>query len=204
MKQWQGFFGGVANVGEDIPNVLLTFNIVLSLLLVFRTNAANERFWQGRILWGSLVNAVRNLARRIWIEIEEREPKAREEKEAAVRLVVAFTIAMKLHLRNEPVNQELEPMMSSLQYFKLKEMDHPPLEIAFWIGDYLQSQYKQGCIHIFQVTNLHKLLDELVNILGGCERILKTPMPLLYTIILKTLLLIYFTVLPFELVVAFT
>jgi putative membrane protein len=203
-QPWTGLYKAVTTGSEVIPNVFLTLNILLSLLLVFRTNAANERFWEGRTLLGALVNTVRNLARGIWIVVEEREPKDREEKEAALRLVVAFSIAMKLHLRSEPMNEELVPLMSSLQYFKLQEMDHPPLEIAFWIGDYLQNQYDHKCVNIFQVTALHKLLDELVDILGGCERILKTPMPLLYTIILKALLVIYFLVLPFALVIGLT
>lgn len=201
LGEWQGLYKPVKNGSKFIPDLILSFNIVLSLLLGLRTNSANDRFWEGRKLWGSLVNSVRNLARGIWIIIEEREPNDREEKEAALRLVVAFTVAMKLHLRRESVNHELMPLMSSFQYFKLQEMDHPPLEIAFWIGDYLQCRYEREYVNSFQVTALHKLLDELVDILGGCERILKTPMPLLYTITLKTFLFIYFLLLPFALVV---
>lgn len=183
-----------------LPQVVVTFNIILSLLLVFRTNTAHERFWEGRKLWGALVNTVRNLARDIWIMIEEREPNDRVEKESTLRLVVAFAVAMKLHLRREPVNSELEPLMSQLHYLKLKSMNHPPLEIAFWIGDYLQHQYNHNCVNIYQLTILQKLVDDLVDILGGCERILKTPMPLAYAIKLKQLLLIYCLLLPFELV----
>lgn len=197
---WQDFYKAINTGSKVLPNVLLSLNLVLSLLLVLRTNSANERFWEGRKLWGSLVNTVRNLARGTWIVVKEYEPKDRENKEAIMRLIVAFTVAMKLHLRRQPVNEELAPLMSSFQYFKLKDMDHPPLEIAFWIGDYLQNEYEREYVNIFQVSELHNLLNELVNILGGCERILKTPMPLLYTVVLKTLLLIYFMILPFELV----
>jgi len=170
------------------------------LLLVFRTNSAHERFWEGRKLWGALVNTVRNLARDIWIVIEERSSENRAEKEATLRIVVAFTFAMKLHLRREPVNDELVPLMSPLQYAKLRDTKHPPLEIAFWIGDYLQNEYARGTVNVYQVAALQKLVDDLIDILGGCERILKTPMPILYTILLKGLLLVYFVVLPWELV----
>lgn len=190
----------IPNASKVLPNVVVSFNIILSLLLVFRTNTAHERFWEGRKLWGALVNTVRNLARDIWIVIEERDPNDRLEKESTLRLVVAFAVAMKLHLRREPVNEELEALMSSLHYFKLKSTDHPPLEIAFWIGEYLQHQYNRNCVNIYQVTTLQKLLDDLIDILGGCERILKTPMPLAYAIKLKQLLLIYCLLLPFELV----
>lgn len=94
--------------------------------------------------------------------------------------------------------------MESANYFKLKEVNHPPLEIAFWIGDYLQHRYERGYINVFQLTGLHELLDDLVDVLGACERILKTPMPLIYTILLKTLLLFYFLLLPWELVEGLT
>jgi ion channel-forming bestrophin family protein len=183
-----------------LPHVVLSLNIVLSLLLVFRTNTAHERFWEARKLWGALVNAVRNLARGIWIYIEESRPQDRKAKEKAVRLVVAFTIAMKLHLRRDPINTELSPLMSSSQYCKLQQVNHAPIEVSLWLGNYLQTQYERQQIDVFQLTALHKLVDELVNILGGCERILKTPVPLIYTITLKALLCIYFLLLPWELV----
>jgi putative membrane protein len=36
--------------------------VVLSILLSFRTNTAYDRWWEGRKLWGDLVNNCRNLA----------------------------------------------------------------------------------------------------------------------------------------------
>lgn len=195
-------FGDLSSFKEikSLPNVILSLNIVLSLLLVFRTNTAHERFWEGRKLWGAMVNVVRNLARSIWIFIEEREPYDRETKEGAVRLVAAFAVAMKLHLRRDPVHKDLTQLMSLLEYRKLQRANHPPLEIALWIGHYLQRQYDRERVNVFQLTDLHTMLNSMVDILGGCERILKTPVPLIYTITLKILLLIYFTVIPLVLV----
>lgn len=43
-------------------------------------------------------------------------------------------------------------------------------------------------------------MNSLVDCLGGCERILKTPMPLAYSIHLKQLLLLYCLLWPFQLV----
>lgn len=183
-----------------VTQAVLSFNIGLTLLLVFRTNTAHDRFWEGRKLWGSLVNTVRNLARGIWIVVKEQEPKDRAEKEAILRLIVAFAIAMKLHLRREPLDEQLASLMSSGQYSLLKDINHSPLQIAFWIGDYLQHQYDRNSLPIYQLTTLHKSVDDLVDILGGCERILKTPLPLIYSVRLKQLVLIYCLVLPFEIV----
>jgi ion channel-forming bestrophin family protein len=175
-------------------------SIVLGLLLVFRTNTAYERFWEGRKIWGSIVNNVRNLARQIWVSIDEIYPEDRENKIGTLYLLVAFAVATKLHLRGEGVNSELEELMSYSKYLTLKNMNNPPLEVAFWIEDFLKQQYKRKCINSYQLTNMQELLNKLVDNLGACERILKTPMPLAYAIHLKQLMLLYCCLLPFQFV----
>jgi ion channel-forming bestrophin family protein len=175
-------------------------NIVMGLLLVFRTNTAYDRFWEGRKAWGSVVNSVRNLSRLILVAIAEPKPEDFARKAAVLRLLAAYAIAMKLHLRQEPIKGEIETLISRSQYGKLKDMNHPPLEIAFWIGDYLQNQHQQGNLDRYQLTAMHRLLGDMVDALGVCERIQKTPMPLAYSIHLKQLLLIYCLSLPFQVV----
>jgi putative membrane protein len=204
---WCGLFGFLISVAYyfKLPvshQVLGTVipSIVLGLLLVFRTNTAYERFWEGRKLWGNLVNNTRNLARLIWVAVAEIEPEDRDKKIAALRLIVAFAVATKLHLRGESVNTELEDLMSPDRYFKLKTMNNPPLEIAFWIGDYLQEETKRETLNLYQLPTLQGLINNLVDNLGSCERILKTPIPLAYAIHLKQLLLLYCLLLPFQLV----
>lgn len=176
-------------------------SIVLGLLLVFRTNTAYDRFWEGRRLWGSMNNSVRNLSRQMWVNIATETPEDKKKKIVFMRLLVAFAIATKLHLRDESIDQEeLQDLIPTAQYFQLKNFNNPPLELAFWIGDYLQQQYQRNCINSYQLEAMQKLLDNLVDSLGGCERILRTPMPLAYAIHLKQLLLIYCLLLPFQLV----
>ncbi|MCG5061446.1 MAG: hypothetical protein KA714_26630 [Limnoraphis sp. WC205] len=174
-------------------------DLVLGLLLVFRTNTAYDRFWEGRKSWGTLVNTVRNFARQIWVTIAEKNPSDTQEKIATLRLLVAFAFAMKLHLRGEKPNHEIADLVSPEQYSILQCMNHPPLEIALWIGDYLQRQYDRNCLNTYQLTAMFKLLDAMVDVLGSCERIIKTPMPLAYNIHLKQILLIYCLILPLQL-----
>ncbi|MBD2345991.1 bestrophin family protein [Anabaena subtropica] len=181
-------------LGSVIPS------IVLGLLLVFRTNTAYDRFWEGRKCWGSIVNNTRNLARQIWVSVDEILPKDKEEKIAILNLLVAFAVATKLHLRGEDVNDELEELMSSYKYSKIQWMNNPSLEIAFWIADYLQQKYAQNCLNSYQLMSIQQLLNNLVDNLGACERILKTPIPLAYSIHLKQLLLLYCSLLPFQMV----
>ncbi|HEY9697706.1 MAG TPA: bestrophin family ion channel [Trichocoleus sp.] len=175
-------------------------NVVLGLMLVFRTNTAYERFWEGRKLWGNLNNHIRNLARHIWVSVLEKDPQDRQNKKVALYLLVAFAVSTKLHMRQESLNDELQGLLSPEQYAKLKTMNHPPLEVAFWIQDYFQHQYRRHCLHIYQLTQMQQLLNLMVDALGGCERILRTPIPLAYAIHLKQLLLIYCLTLPFQFV----
>jgi ion channel-forming bestrophin family protein len=204
---WCGVFGLFISILADL-NIPVSAkalggivpSIVLGLLLVFRTNTAYERFWEGRKAWGTIVNNIRNLSRSIWVAIAEIEPIHRHEKEQILYLLVAFAIATKLHLRSQPIDDRLTKLVSPLQLVKLQTMNNPPLEIVFWIGDYLQSKHEQGQISLYQMSDLQNILNGLVDTLGTCERILRTPIPIAYAIHLKQLLLIYCLLLPFQVV----
>ena len=202
-----GLFGLLISVLYDLGvpvalSALVAFvpNIVLGLMLVFRTNTAYERFWEGRKAWGSVVNDVRNLARLIWVAIEERDPGDRENKIKTLYLLPAFAVAMKQHLRQEPLLEEIAPLLSLDQKQRLQPLNHPPLQIAFWIGDYLQEQFETQRLDVYQLTIMVERLNSMVDGLGACERILMTPMPLAYALHLKQLLLIYCLSLPFQMV----
>ncbi|MBD2017468.1 hypothetical protein H6F96_26325 [Microcoleus sp. FACHB-53] len=177
--------------------------IVIALLLVIRTQTAYERFSEGRKSWGNLTNTVRNQARQVWVAVREIEPTDRPKKLETIRLLVAFVVATKLHLRGEPVNSELEYLLSAERSLELKNLTNPPLQISFWIGNYFQEQYSRKSINSTQLVALDKLLDRMVNNLGACERVIKTPIPLAYALHLRQLVLIYCLTLPFQLVGAF-
>lgn len=175
-------------------------NIVLGLLLVFRTNTAYDRFWEGRKAWGKLVNDTRNLARQIWVATSEVTERDRADKVEALHLLVAFSVAMKCHLRQEPLGTEIEFLIQPDHFVRLQGIQNPPLRVAFWIADYLQLQHQRDRIKIHQLTEMQNLLNGLVDCLGACERILKTPMPIAYAIHLKQLILLYCLSLPFQMV----
>ncbi|MEW5856839.1 MAG: bestrophin family ion channel [Cyanobacteriota bacterium] len=187
--------------GNVLDNLVtnVVYNLVLGLLLVFRTNTAYERFWEGRKSWGILVVNVRNLARQIQVSVPELEPIDRENKASVMRLLGAFAIATKLQLRQEPLNDELE-MVTPSHFLQLKSVKNPPLKIALWIGDYLQQQHERNYLNNNQLAAMNGLLDQMVEALTSCERILETPIPLAYAIYLKRLLLIYGFALPFQIV----
>jgi ion channel-forming bestrophin family protein len=181
-------------LGSVIPS------IVLGLLLVFRTNTAYDRFWEGRKLWGSTVNTIRNLAWQFSVSIKEVEPGDRDRKIQGLRLLAAFAIAKKLHLRCEPASEELKPWVSPSQYQVLQNTQNMPLKITHWLGDYLQQEYNRGLLNVNQLASIHTLMTRLMDNVGGCERILKTPIPPAYVIHLNQLILLYCLMLPFQVV----
>ena len=186
--------------GFDIVITNVSYNLVLGLLLVFRTNTSYERFWEGRKAWGTITASIRNLGHLIWVSIAETEPKDREKKISTLRLLVAFAVATKLHLRQQAIDNELEALMTPDQFLKLKAVRLTPLQLAVWIGDYLQQQYNRNLVTTNQLTAMNVLVNELLEAITTCERILLTPIPLAYAIYLKRLLLIYCLCLPFQVV----
>jgi putative membrane protein len=107
---------------------------------------------------------------------------------------------MKLHLRGQAPDRQLASLVTAPQFARLQTLQNPPLQIALWLAEYLQEQQTAGRLHPYQLTTCMESLDGLVSSLGGCERILKTPMPLAYSIHLKQLLMLYCLALPFQMV----
>jgi len=173
-------------------------SIVLGLLLVFRTNTAYDRFWEGRKLFGIITISIRNLSRQIWVGIEERELDARDHKRDALNLLAALAFVTKHHLRKEQMGEQVQALLPDSKWQQLGKSENVPLEVAFWINDYLQGQFQTGALSIHQLVAMTHLLDAIVGAISGCERILRTPIPLAYAIHLKQLLLVYCLFLPFQ------
>lgn len=183
-------------IGDLTTNVI--YNLVLGLLLVFRTNTAYDRFWEGRKTWGILVTNTRNVARQVALHWPTQTPIGSTDRDTLLNLLVAFAIATKLHLRSEPIQDQLRDLISAEQVELLAEAKHPPLQIAFWIGMHLQQAVQQGYIDSNQAANLDQSLSQMIAGVGSCERISSTPLPIAYRIYLKRLILIYCIGLPFR------
>ena len=193
-----GLWQGSDNMKALTSNVAC--NLVLGLLLVFRTNTAYERYWIGRQAWGTLVITTRNLAREIQIAIPAPTEKAKAEKEKVLKRLVTFAIATKCFLRKESPVSQLKDLLDEADIAQIKKAERPPQLVTFWISHYLQQQYVQGHISEGQRIDINNQVNHLVEALSGCERILKTPMPVSYKIYLKRLTLLYCLLLPLGLI----
>lgn len=172
--------------------------VVLSILLVFRTNTAYDRWWEGRKLWGSLVNNTRQLA----IILEASLPDDDLESRAFfARHISNFGIALKEHLRKGVKLEELDLTKEELLEFQTKQ--HKPNYIAFLIYNRMQSIYRAGVFTDADMINLKHTHDVFTDVNGACERIKKTPIPFSYAVYIKLFISVYVLMLPFGLFLDF-
>jgi ion channel-forming bestrophin family protein len=165
---------------------------VISLLLVFRTNTAYERWWEGRKLWGGLVNCSRNLA----IKLESFLAEHPTEMSYFRPLLIHFPYALKNHLRN--VSSMNESELADLFHIKeLKDRKHLPLHISTLLYQKLAGLERQGILSSEQIIVINNDAQQWMEICGACERIKNTPIPFSYSAFLKKFIFIYVTTLPF-------
>lgn len=177
--------------------------VVLGLLLVFRTNTAYERFWEGCKIWYNLLSASRILCRNIWTIVLVKNPEDLRLKIFNIRLVGMLILAIKLHLRDEKIDYAFEKNLPENQYWKLTQVTNRPIRIINWLAEYFGHLYHvQKVIPYRLFVELNRSLDQITMLFSGCERILNTPLPRPYSIHLKHLLLLYCFALPFQFVQA--
>ena len=174
-------------VSVHIPSVLHTLvGLALSMLLVFRTNASYDRFWEGRKLWGGIVNESRNLIRAAYVHLGTERNLLLQ----LTRLTVDFSVASMHQLRGEKM-----PGMAGAQ--------HAPFVVATRMTVVLKEAHKRQAISDIVLVSLDQNIQLLVDCLGGCERIRTTPVPFAYVIHLRSALVAYCFSLPFALVDSF-
>ncbi|KAG4099285.1 UPF0187-domain-containing protein [Neocallimastix lanati (nom. inval.)] len=194
------------------PTSLLTYlGLVLSLLLVFRNTSAYDRFWEGRKAWASMLNQARNISRHIWIsiEIDEFDRKKDEKlnlKKGVMRLVIALIISIRHALRGEygwdyddlaDLVQHVPRFNSLITTAPGKVLKILPLEIAYHIEGYI---YLQKDLPATIVNPIYGSLNTIIDNFTACERILYTPIPLIYGIHIKHALIIYLLTLPLQII----
>ncbi len=180
-----------------IPSIIHTLvGVALGLLLVFRTNASYDRFWEGRKLWGGIVNETRNLTRSSEAFLQG-HPKIRKELGL---WTIAFTYGVMHTLRDKKSLGPLESELNTDDVQKALNSNHPALYAAKKMSLILQEAKLNGFISEFSQSSMDQNIQLLVDYLGGCERIHRTPLPFAYVVHLRRALVIYCFTLPFALV----
>ena len=172
--------------------------VVLGLVLVFRTNTAYDRWWEGRKLWGALINHSRNSAIKINSMLD---PADTETRVYFSRTIANFAIALKSHLRKQKNLEELD--FEGLDYAdSLKKTGHVPNTLVNALQKRLNKLLKENKITGDQFRVANRELEGLIDVLGGCERIMKTPIPYSYSMWVKKVIFIYLITLPLGLITA--
>jgi putative membrane protein len=158
------------------PQILSLLGIILGLLLVFRTNTAYDRWWEGRRFWGQLTNVSRALARQLDAMLPG---DARGRRNEYAELLAAWPHALILRLRGQG----------------LREPDRLSSDLVRW----LQADIRGGALPREALVALMPLMTAFDDIQGGCERILKTPIPFSYSSYVKQFVLLFALLAPFAL-----
>ena len=167
--------------------------IVLGLFLVFRTNSAYDRWWEGRKLWGALVNSTRNMSLKLNAYISREN---HEDRDWFAKMIANFAYATKDSLRNGVQLNDLAPVSEDF-IEDLNRYKHKPNRLSAMLYEKVNAMYKKGEISGDQLINLDKELKELIDIMGACERIRNTPIPYSYMMYIKKFIFIYIITLPF-------
>jgi ion channel-forming bestrophin family protein len=178
-----------------VKNITLMHGLlgfVISLLLVFRTNTAYDRWWEGRKLWGALVNNSRNLA----IKLSAILPKSDTNNRVFFRtLIPQYAIELKNHLRSEKTRMELDGTLEN-EIGGIDITKHIPNQLATALITKINSLYDTGKIKGDQLIILNAELQSFTDICGACERIKNTPIPFSYSAFLKKFIFFYVMTLP--------
>lgn len=169
---------------------------VIALILSFRTNTAYNRFWEGRTLWGGVVNACRNLQR----GLRQHAHLSDDETRAVSTWIVVYAHAMRRHLRAQDDAPEITRLISADDDQRLRQAPHRPLFAAEQISATIARLGQEGRLSPILQQHHEALMATLVDYLGGCERILKTPTPVGYVLLLERCITFYLATLPLAIV----
>lgn len=180
---------GILHVKKNVTIVHSILGFVLSMLLVFRTNTAYDRWWEGRKLWGELVNETRNFA----LKISVLWKGSSDEKKEIIQWIADYPVVLKNHLRNIVD----ERIFNQSKLTVPSDIKHLPLYYTHEFIRKMAEGRKNGKISEWDMVNLNKELTSWMNVCGACERIKNTPIPFSYNIFLKKIVFIYVVTIPF-------
>lgn len=166
--------------------------LALGLLIVFHNNCAYDRYWEGRKLWGGLVNTCRNLARGAAVY-------GGDAKELA-SLITAYIFALKQLLRRDADLNSLKPFLSTEVFERATRANNAPSYLTLEMSRWIAARVRDGRFDTITAQSLEQMVRSLLDNQGGCERILKTPIPYAYAVHIRQMLGIYVVTLPFALV----
>ena len=180
----------------SVPDIGFTiFGIILSIFLSFRNNASYERWWEGRKLWGTLIATSRHISRDSYV-------LPAQQRRVLMYRVMLFSNLLRNRLRNQ--NQPIDFYQNKVNLTSADyEALFPHINAAQFILESIQkelvSALKTGEISDIIYQGLNRHIVELGNVQAGCDRILSTPLPFSYSVLLHRTVYCFCFILPFSL-----
>ena len=177
------------------PSVFAILGISLAIFHGFCNNAAYDRFWEGRKLWGTLVWLSRNIAR----QVMTLPNVSMAEKQAFIRHQIAFVHSLRQQLRAEDNTANLQRLLTVEEQQAVVGQNFIALRLTQIMGQMLANWQAEQKIDVWQWQSLDNTLGEIAHIQAGCERINNTPIPYAYFVLLHRTVYLYCFMLPFGL-----
>jgi putative membrane protein len=158
------------------PELPLTlFGSALALFLGFRSTSAYARWWEGRGLWGLMINASRNLTRQAINYMPD--PVARDMKRTIALRQIAYVNALRCQLRVQPSDEQVLKFLSPGEAHPALARANVANGILDGTGERIEVARRNGWIDTIQQTAMERILVDIANAQGGMERLKKTPLP---------------------------
>lgn len=177
------------------PMPFTLVGIALAIFLGFRNSASYDRYWEARKFWGQGLNECRTLTRQA-LSLMDGQVDVRP----FVYGQIAFIHALRGYLRRVSVERELAALLPAELLARLRDAHYPPTLILVWLGQWLHEQRRAGHLQPVLAAKMEDALSGLNQVQGGCERIVSSPIPFAYTVILYRTVGVYCLLLPFGLV----
>lgn len=187
-------YSSFAAIGDFPAQIHAALTLVLGWLLVFRTNAAYARWWEARTLWGTLVNASRNLAIKVF-HLVDLPDSSRERLE---RLLIGFPRALRDHLRRQPPEPEIGTLVGGDP-----NSQHIPVALAMRLYAEIALLREQSEIDGDELRVIDLEARVWMEVCGACERILNTRVVLSYRTFARQCVLLYLLTFPWGIVESF-
>jgi putative membrane protein len=173
---------------KNLSVIHTTLGFVISLLLAYRINSAYDRWWEGRKLWGALVNNSRNLAIKLSVILKDEKDLAYFRK-----LIPSYASILNKHLKDEETSMQLfEHVDLAIDHHK-----HRPNQIAKMLFQKINDLYTTQKITGDQLIILNSEIQSFTDICGACERIKNTPIPYSYNTFIKKFIFVFILTMPF-------
>lgn len=173
--------------------------IALAVFLGFRNNASYDRYWEGRKLWGQLLNESRSLTREA-LTLPLPGPEAEADARQFVAVLGTLPHALRHQLRGTDPRDDLSARLPAALVERTLASRYRPATLLLWLGEWVRQRTREGALDPYAALAFDRSLKGISDVIGGCERIVSTPLPFAYSVMIHRTVYFFCAALPFGLV----